>query len=226
VHGNPHQHSLAPSSPKLILLAKSERDAIHVWQTVEHLECQRAGRRENDFAISIKTDEAPTPFTPVGIYADLTGRCVLYPQSFHTAKPLSSPPDRLDTAKVTPEMDGRGTLPRLTDQAKDSGVSASVVDDQYSDDCTFTNASPFVHWDVPAVLDRAGPTKPKWMRLCSSLTFGKRHSPATLPFRGSMCLQIPCVSALAPANMTSRAISTITMPQDVVASAVRALLSG
>jgi hypothetical protein len=34
-------------------MAKSERRAIHVGRTVENLMCQRAGRRENDFAISI-----------------------------------------------------------------------------------------------------------------------------------------------------------------------------
>jgi len=34
-------------------MAKSEIHAMHVWQAVENLVCQRAGRRENDFAISI-----------------------------------------------------------------------------------------------------------------------------------------------------------------------------
>jgi hypothetical protein len=41
------------TSPKLILLAKSEIRAIHVWPAVENLVCQRAGRREHDFASSI-----------------------------------------------------------------------------------------------------------------------------------------------------------------------------
>jgi hypothetical protein len=34
-------------------MAKSEIPAIHVWQADENLVCQRAGRREKDFAISI-----------------------------------------------------------------------------------------------------------------------------------------------------------------------------
>jgi hypothetical protein len=46
-------------SPKMILMAKSEIHAIHVWYTVENSVCQRAGRRENDFVISIKNDEEP-----------------------------------------------------------------------------------------------------------------------------------------------------------------------
>jgi hypothetical protein len=37
----------------LILMAKSAIRAIHVWQAVENLLCQRAGHREHDFAISI-----------------------------------------------------------------------------------------------------------------------------------------------------------------------------
>jgi hypothetical protein len=44
-------------------MAKSEIRAIHVWQADENLVCQRAGRRENAFAISIKSiksDEDPT----------------------------------------------------------------------------------------------------------------------------------------------------------------------
>jgi hypothetical protein len=39
-------------SPKVILMAKSEICAIHIWHAIENLVCQRAGRRENDFAIS------------------------------------------------------------------------------------------------------------------------------------------------------------------------------
>jgi hypothetical protein len=37
----------------MILLAKSEIRTIDVWQAVENLMCQRAGRRENDFASSL-----------------------------------------------------------------------------------------------------------------------------------------------------------------------------
>jgi hypothetical protein len=40
-------------------MAKSEIPAIHVWQADENLVCQRAGRREKDFASSIKNDEEP-----------------------------------------------------------------------------------------------------------------------------------------------------------------------
>jgi hypothetical protein len=39
-----------------ILMAKSEIHPTHVWQAVENRECQGPGRRENDFAISIKND--------------------------------------------------------------------------------------------------------------------------------------------------------------------------
>jgi hypothetical protein len=45
------------NSPKVILLAKSEIRAIHVWQAVENLVGQRAGRREHDFASSITFGE-------------------------------------------------------------------------------------------------------------------------------------------------------------------------
>jgi hypothetical protein len=38
-------------------MAKSEIRAMHVWQAVENLVCQRAGRREHDFAISIAFGE-------------------------------------------------------------------------------------------------------------------------------------------------------------------------
>jgi hypothetical protein len=38
-------------------MAKSEIRAIHVWQADENLVCQRADRRENDFAISITFGE-------------------------------------------------------------------------------------------------------------------------------------------------------------------------
>jgi hypothetical protein len=54
----------------MILLAKSEIRAIHVWPAVENLVCQRAGRRETDFASSIKSDDEPTSFTSVGSSAD------------------------------------------------------------------------------------------------------------------------------------------------------------
>jgi hypothetical protein len=43
-------------------MAKSETHAIHVWQAVENLVCQRAGRRENDFAISTNNDDDPGNF--------------------------------------------------------------------------------------------------------------------------------------------------------------------
>jgi hypothetical protein len=46
-------------------MAKSELRAIHVWQAVENLVCQRAGRRENDFAISIKSDDDPGSYDVV-----------------------------------------------------------------------------------------------------------------------------------------------------------------
>jgi hypothetical protein len=39
-------------------MAKSEIHAIHVWHAVVNLVCQRAGRRENDFAIRITVGEA------------------------------------------------------------------------------------------------------------------------------------------------------------------------
>jgi hypothetical protein len=38
-------------------MAKSEICAIHVWQPIKNLVCQRAGRRENDFASSITSHE-------------------------------------------------------------------------------------------------------------------------------------------------------------------------
>jgi hypothetical protein len=47
-------------------MAKSEVRTIHVWQAVENQVCRRAGRGENHFAISIKTDEEPITFTLVG----------------------------------------------------------------------------------------------------------------------------------------------------------------
>jgi hypothetical protein len=40
-------------------MAKSEIRATYVWQAIENLVCQPAGRRENDFAISIKSDKEP-----------------------------------------------------------------------------------------------------------------------------------------------------------------------
>jgi hypothetical protein len=45
------------SSSLLILVAKSEIPAIHVRQADENLVCQRAGRREKDFASSITFGE-------------------------------------------------------------------------------------------------------------------------------------------------------------------------
>jgi hypothetical protein len=46
----------------LILLAKPEIPAIHVWQADENLVYQRAGRREKDFASSIKNGDDPSNF--------------------------------------------------------------------------------------------------------------------------------------------------------------------
>jgi hypothetical protein len=43
------------SSSFLILMAKSEIRATHVWQPIKNLMYHRAGGRENDFTISIKT---------------------------------------------------------------------------------------------------------------------------------------------------------------------------
>ena len=45
---------LTGSSSLLIQLTESEIRAIHVWQGIESLVCQRAGHREHDFASSIK----------------------------------------------------------------------------------------------------------------------------------------------------------------------------
>jgi hypothetical protein len=54
-----------PESPKVILMAKSEIRAIHIWQAVENLVCQGTGHHENDFASSIKSVQEPIPFPPV-----------------------------------------------------------------------------------------------------------------------------------------------------------------
>jgi hypothetical protein len=54
------------SSALLIRMAESKIRLIHVWQAGESRVCQGAGRRENDFAIGIKSDEAPISFPPVG----------------------------------------------------------------------------------------------------------------------------------------------------------------
>jgi hypothetical protein len=53
---------LHPSSGSwlfLILMPKFEIRAIHLWQAVENLVCQRTGRREHDFASS--RHEASSP---------------------------------------------------------------------------------------------------------------------------------------------------------------------
>jgi hypothetical protein len=55
-----------PGSPRVIRMTKSEIRAIHAWQANENLVCQRAGRRENDFAISIKSAEDPKGSGQVG----------------------------------------------------------------------------------------------------------------------------------------------------------------
>jgi hypothetical protein len=60
----------APPSPKVILLAKSEIRTIHVWQAGENRKSQDSGRRENDFASSIKSGQEPTSFTSVGSSTD------------------------------------------------------------------------------------------------------------------------------------------------------------
>jgi hypothetical protein len=46
-------------SLKVILMAKSEIRAIHIWQAVENLVCQGTGHHENDFASSIKSADDP-----------------------------------------------------------------------------------------------------------------------------------------------------------------------
>jgi hypothetical protein len=46
-------------------MAMSEIRAIHIWQAVENLLCERAGRRENDFAIRIKSTDDPGNFGEV-----------------------------------------------------------------------------------------------------------------------------------------------------------------
>jgi hypothetical protein len=43
----------------VVLLAKSEVHAIHVWHAVENLVYQRAGRRKNDFASSLHEESSP-----------------------------------------------------------------------------------------------------------------------------------------------------------------------
>jgi len=55
-------------------------------------------------------------------------------------------------------------------------LPASEVDDQQLDDYTPENALPSVHCAVPAALESVGFTNPKCIRLCSSLTFGRRQS--------------------------------------------------
>mgnify|MGYP003288702964 CR=1 FL=1 len=60
-----------PSSPKVIPMVKSEIRGIFVEETIESLVCQPAGRRENDFATSIKSAYEPTAFTLVRTEADL-----------------------------------------------------------------------------------------------------------------------------------------------------------
>jgi hypothetical protein len=52
-------------------MAKSEIHQPHVWQAVENRECQCTVRRENDFAISIKSAQEPTSFTLARNEADL-----------------------------------------------------------------------------------------------------------------------------------------------------------
>jgi hypothetical protein len=47
-------------------MAKSKIRAIHAWQAVKNLVCQRAGRRENNFAISISFGEVESAGTSTG----------------------------------------------------------------------------------------------------------------------------------------------------------------
>ena len=51
-------------------MAKSGIGESYVWQAVDNLMCQRADRREHDFAISINSDDEPTSFTLVGSELD------------------------------------------------------------------------------------------------------------------------------------------------------------
>lgn len=49
----------------MILMAKSEIRAMHIWQAVNNLVCQHTGRRDNDLAISIKRAQEPITVTLV-----------------------------------------------------------------------------------------------------------------------------------------------------------------
>jgi hypothetical protein len=48
----PSATALLGSLSVALQMAKSEIHAIHVWQPLESLMCQRIGRRENDVAIN------------------------------------------------------------------------------------------------------------------------------------------------------------------------------
>jgi hypothetical protein len=54
----------------MILMAKSETRTIQGQHALVNSVCRSTGPRQNDFAISIKNDEEPTPFTLVGNSAD------------------------------------------------------------------------------------------------------------------------------------------------------------
>jgi hypothetical protein len=92
-----------PLSPKLILMAKSEIDPSGVWQAGENRVCQGTGRREKDFAISIKTDEDPQNYDAV---------CPL----IHCLTALydgSSPPSIRHPALPEVPAKGEGHMPRV-----------------------------------------------------------------------------------------------------------------
>jgi hypothetical protein len=75
------------SWPLLILMAKSEIHSIHVWCTVEHLVCQRAGRREHDVAISITFGEIESTGTSTrGMEGLSPWNCAVFPTLLWTGK--------------------------------------------------------------------------------------------------------------------------------------------
>jgi hypothetical protein len=59
----------------LILLAKSEIRAVHVWQAVENLTCQPAGRSENDFASRFSFGDTVPLAIPMYYYGGLHETC-------------------------------------------------------------------------------------------------------------------------------------------------------
>jgi hypothetical protein len=61
------------SSPKAILMAKSQMHTIYVRHEIENQVGQRTRSCEIHFAISIKGDDEPTSLTPVRNAADRVG---------------------------------------------------------------------------------------------------------------------------------------------------------